>query len=114
MQIDIISHRIDRSAALWTYIETRFTQAVLRFASQVDRMIIRLSDVNGSRGGVDKSCRVELFWSLGDPVIAEATDADPYVAVDLTASKLKRAVLRASRRRWEKPRKIHEIRPAII
>lgn len=114
MQIDIISHRIDRSAALWTYIETRFNQAVLRFASQVDRMVIRLSDVNGRRGGVDKSCSVELIWVRGDPVIAEATDSDPYVAVDLAASKLKRAVLRISRRRWEKPRRIHEIRPAAI
>lgn len=108
MRIDIISHRIDHSPTLWEYIDTRFTQAALRFASRVDRIIVRVSDVNGHRGGVDKSCSVELIWDQGDTLIAEATHADPYIAVDLAASKLKRSLLRTSRLRWERPRRIRE------
>jgi putative sigma-54 modulation protein len=105
MQIDIIGQRIAHSPALWAHVEVRFRQALSRFENRIERVTVRLADANGHRGGVDKSCSVELLWDRGDPLIAEAIDADPYVVIDLTASKLKRAVLRASRLRWERPRR---------
>jgi ribosome-associated translation inhibitor RaiA len=105
MQIDIIGQRLRHSPALWAHAEVRFRQALGRFAERIERVTVRLNDANGHRGGVDKVCSVELLWDRGDPLIAEAIDADPYVAVDLTASKLKRAVLRSSRLRWERPRR---------
>jgi ribosome-associated translation inhibitor RaiA len=105
MQCDVIGNRMPYSKALWEHADLRVRIAVSRFVDRIERITVRLKDTNGHRGGVDKCCSIEVLQARGEPVVVEATDADAYVAIDLATTKLKRAITKASRLRWERPRR---------
>jgi putative sigma-54 modulation protein len=71
-------------------IERRARFALGRFAHQIRRAEVILSDVNGPRGGPDKHCTVRVMLTASSPVVVEITDVDPIAAVS-------RAVERAAR-----------------
>ena len=71
-------------------IDRRARFALGRFAHQIRRAEVVLSDVNGPRGGPDKHCRVRVVLAASSPVVVEITDVDPIAAVS-------RAVERAAR-----------------
>ena len=49
---------------------------------QVERLHIRLSDVNGPKGGADKRCKVHAVLPRLRDVIVEDTALDMYAAID--------------------------------
>jgi hypothetical protein len=55
-EIRILS--IDLTGALQSYIERRLRSSLGRFGVRVGRMRVRITDVNGHRGGPDKSCHI--------------------------------------------------------
>jgi len=61
---------------------------------RVTAVRVRLFDVNGPRGGVDKRCSLVVFLDSGPDVVIEDTCDDMYVAVDRAASRAGRAVSR--------------------
>jgi ribosome hibernation promoting factor len=68
----------------------------------VERVDVRIQDVNGPRGGVDKQCSItaDLKTTRRRPVV-KVTSADVYAAVQAASVRLGEAVFRAlSRRRW--------------
>lgn len=46
------------------------------------RACIRLADINGSRGRVDKRCQIELKLAGQDSIVIEDTKANLYFAID--------------------------------
>lgn len=63
------------------------------------RLQVRLFDVNGTRGGVDKGCLVTLHLSGEKRVlIASELDSDLYRAIPSAFEKLRRAFDAATRR----------------
>ena len=70
----------------------------------VARVSVRLLDVNGMRGGVDKQCRVNVKVGRRESAVAVSTSADLYDAVDKAASRV-RTVLRRSRSRRRSSRR---------
>lgn len=83
------------SAAL-VGVRERFEFALGRFAGRVQSVTIRLGDVNGPRGGVDKTCAatVRLDWPRRT-VVVEDIDQDPMVVIGRVAGRLARSVGRA-------------------
>ena len=53
------------------------------------RTIVRLWDINGTRGGVDKACRVVVWLRGRGTIVVEAVDRDLYAAIDAAAAKLR-------------------------
>jgi hypothetical protein len=53
-----------------------------RLGTLVARARLRLSDVNGPRGGVDKRCQVELKSDAGGTVVITAASHDWRTAID--------------------------------
>src|SRR5437879_9407582 len=49
---------IDLTGALQLYIERRLRSSLSRFGGRVGRVRVRITDVNGPRGGPDKSCHI--------------------------------------------------------
>lgn len=82
MDADIRILSTDLTEALQSYIERRLHFSLGRFGKRVGRVKVRITDVNGFRGGVDKVCCVsaELLPS-GVAVIQRAVDANLYVAI---------------------------------
>lgn len=59
---------------------------------------VRLHDVNGPRGGIDKHCQVELRSAAGGTVVVAAMARDWHGALDAALSRAVRRLLGAWRR----------------
>jgi ribosome-associated translation inhibitor RaiA len=96
-------------------IERRVTRgvgaALGRLFDSVTAAVVRLRDVNGPRGGVDKACRIVVRLRDRGTSFVEAIDRDLYAAIDAAAAKLGRSVRRRSRRR-QTLRREHAMRRA--
>jgi len=68
--------------------------------------VVRLSDINGPRGGNDKRCRIKVPLAGRQDVVIEDTEADLYVAIDRAADRTERALAR----RLERLREHRQVR----
>ena len=94
MKLLLLGNRRLKSDAIKDYISLRLRNALDRFTSMIISARVRLEDLNGPRGGIDKRCKVLLSLASGQHLAIEATSNDAYVAVDWAAQ---RAKLRLSR-----------------
>ncbi len=90
MQIDIQTFRLALSPAHREQIRRRASFALSRLQARIARVEVRLSDINGTRGGVDKQCRVMVTLTHGPAAVVEDLDADLPTLID-------RALARAGR-----------------
>lgn len=74
-----------------------------RFASSVERLTVRLSDVNGPKGGRDQVCKIKVVLSGLPSVIVERRDATLQGATDAAIRAAALAVRRRVQRRRLKP-----------
>src|SRR5687768_5308788 len=100
MEIEVRVSNVAVSEALESHIRRRIDFALRRFAPRVVRVVVRVVDLNGPKGGPDKRCRMVAYLSSpAKNIIVEATDADAYVAVSQAAARLDDCVTRALVRR---------------
>ncbi len=83
------------SDSITEYASNRFVTALDRFNAYVSRVRVRIEDLNGPRGGIDKRCQARISFISGASMAIEATANDAYAAIDWAAQ---RAKLRVSRR----------------
>lgn len=81
MQV-IFESRDPQAAPLRDVAVGRLTFVMRRLGTFVARARLRLSDVNGPRGGVDKRCQVELKTDAGSTVVITAASHDWRTAID--------------------------------
>lgn len=101
MRTQIHSNGLMVTESITGWVHDRLHAAVGRHESRLDRVEVRLRDINGPRGGEDMEC--DLFAHLrgaGVIVVKEHT-ADLYSAISLAAGRLKNAL----GRRLEFPRR---------
>jgi len=79
-------------------VERRLLFALGRFARHLGRVQVWLGDVNGPRGGVDKTCRIVAHVRGVGQVVIEDADAVLPAAVARAAERAERAVARALER----------------
>jgi putative sigma-54 modulation protein len=101
--MELRSSNIPLSEPLRNHIARRLEFALRRFAHRVDRITVRLVDINGPKGGPDKRCRIVVRLTPAHSVIVEATDSDAYAAVSQATMRLDEAVARAITRRRPRP-----------
>lgn len=97
MQIEIKARNFPVTQALRTHIERRLGFALSSGYRHVRRILVRLSDINGPRGGNDKRCHVEVLLP-GQPVVITDTEADMYLAINRAAARAGRTVMRRLKR----------------
>ena len=88
MQVEVRIQSADLTAAVHRYAARRIYFALGRFATRVGRVLVRLSDVNGTRGGVDQCCRISAEKLSSGKVVVEQVDADLFVAIDRAAERV--------------------------
>lgn len=81
--------------ALRQRIERRIGFALSRFSDELSAVLVRLDDLNGPKGGVDKRCRVQLRGASIGEVVVEETDVEWGPAIDRALSLAGRSVARA-------------------
>jgi len=104
MFIDIRAIGFGLTDALRRHVQKRVEGVLQPFARRVMKITARLADVNAGRGGIDKRCSVVVAMRRGNVVVAEATHADMYLAVDEVAARIRRSVKRAAKRHVHRER----------
>jgi putative sigma-54 modulation protein len=99
MKIDIETSDFPLTKALHSHAERRLRSAVNRGGERIRKIAMRLSDVNGPRGGADKRCRLQVVLTGLPDVVVEDTQADLYVAIDRATDRAGRALVRKIGRR---------------
>jgi putative sigma-54 modulation protein len=77
----------------------RLNSAFGRFNPQIAHVSVMLEDINGSRGGIDKCCRINVKLAGAGEISVEATDAELHTAIASAAERAKRSVQRQLERR---------------
>ena len=105
MELSIRSQGPDLSDSLRSYAERRLRLSLGAFGTQVNGIELRLADINGPRGGVDKTCAVTVMLRKCGVVFARAAGQNAYATVDRAAARIRSAVVRTlSRRRGNRRR----------
>ena len=97
MQV-IFESRDPLAAPLREVAVDRLKFVMRRLGNFVARAWLRLSDVNGPRGGVDKRCQVELKTDAGGTVVITAASADWHTAIDDALARAAQVMRRQLRR----------------
>lgn len=85
------------------YVRRKLAAKLGKFADSIERISVRLTDVNGPRGGVDQLCRIKVVLRALPSVVFESRDASLNAAIDACLSGTQRAVRRATQRRRMRP-----------
>ena len=99
MEIEIQAQGFAVTVALRAHVAKRLEAALAPFKRHVRRVVARLGDENGPRGGYDKTCRFGVSVGGAPDVFAADTRPDLYAAIDCAASRLAAALARRLNRR---------------
>ena len=100
MRLNQFSQGFELTAAIAAHVDSRVQLALATAGDQIDTVTVRLADINGSRGGEDKRCRIVVsLRNSSRTVVVDATHADLYTAVDDATAAAKEAVWRGLQRR---------------
>ena len=99
MQLQIHRQNIRLDQGQLEEIERRMMFALDQFDSWVVDATVYVEDVNGNKGGIDKSCRVLVNLRSGKTIKVEDIDAELMAAVARAADRLSNAVGREIERK---------------
>lgn len=94
MRMGILARGIALTEAIRGYAQRRVNTALGRYRQTLESVQVRLADINGPRGGIDKHCVIEVRGPALVPIIVRERNADLYVAIDRAAERVDRAVAR--------------------
>lgn len=104
MRIDIQGRGFQLTAPLLEHIERRLRFALTRTSGRIKRVLVRLGDATGPRGGEDKFCRIEVVLEDAPAVLIEDAGADLYAVIDRAAERAGRNVAKRVERLRENAR----------
>ena len=94
MELAVRGHNISLSEPIESLVRRRLEFALDRFGSQIRRVDVKLADINGPRGGVDKECRVDVTLNRGGQVRAKSTDLHVRDAINRAVHRVGRQLTR--------------------
>ncbi len=98
VEIKLFDGSIKTSEAQYDYIMTKVGAAAGRLKDEICTIDVRLTDVNGPKGGVDKQCSIVVTPPGLATVRVEEQAADYYAAIDAAAATLKKSLARSLER----------------
>ncbi len=112
MHVDIQARSFTLTEALRYAVESDARQFADQFPDCINSVNVRLFDVNGTRGGIDKGCLVFARVGRGQStVVASVIDADLYRAIAKAFTRLTRGTRHSlnRNRRLRRPRRLPQI-----
>jgi|GEM_PF-885022 len=98
MQFDIQSLDFPNTAALASHTRRRLDFGLTRHADRIARVVVRLGDENGPRGGLDKFCRLQVSLVDAPQVVIRDCGPDLYAVIDRASDRAARAVAKQLQR----------------
>ena len=87
------------------YVRQKLGMKLGKFATSIERVSVRVTDMNGPRGGVDQVCNVKVVLSGLPSVVVERRHSALHAAIDDALRATEQAVRKNVRRRRMKPRR---------
>ena len=94
MKVEVRFRGIQPSRSLRDHALRRIRLHIGRFGPGVRSVVMRIGDVNGPKGGVDKHCRIMVRGPLLGASTLDELSADAYSAVDAAVARMARAMNR--------------------
>ena len=104
MQIEIQARNFKLTKALHERVIRRLSFALSSRDNHIQRVIVRLSDINGPRGGKDKCCHIQVKLTQLSDVVIEDIELDLYAAIDRASDRAGRTVIRRLARHRDRAR----------
>ncbi|MBZ5688077.1 MAG: HPF/RaiA family ribosome-associated protein [Acidobacteriia bacterium] len=98
MEVEVRIQGTDSAEAIRRYATRRIHFALGRFAPRVGRTVVRISDINGVRGGVDQCCQIRAELLPKGKVVVDQVDADLFSAIDRASERIGHAFRREVQR----------------
>jgi ribosome-associated translation inhibitor RaiA len=113
MKVDIRFRGLQSSEALREHTLLQVQRHLRRFHDELSGVLVRIADVNGPKGGVDKVCQVTVHGRRLGTARLEDSSGDAYSAVDLAIARIARSVARWLERARRVPRGAPSMRRAF-
>ena len=94
MQIDIQSLGFPITGALADHARRRLQFVLTRRSDRIQRVVVRLGDENGPRGGVDKFCRIQVRLFNAPAAVIEEVGSELYAVIDRATDRVGRVVVK--------------------
>ena len=107
MRIDIRARNFPLTDTQRSHAERRLRFALTCCDDHIQRVVMRLSDINGPHGGADKRCHLQVVLAGLPDVVVEDTEADLYVAIDRATDRAGRTLVRRIDRQQTAPAGVH-------
>ena len=101
MQIDIQARHFTLTEPLREHAKKRIHFAMSCCGEHIKRIVMRLSDINGPRGGKDKLCHLQVVLNGLPDVIVKDIQTNLYVAIDRAVDRAGRTVIRKIERQQD-------------
>ncbi len=88
MDIEVRFHGLMPSQSLRERALRGLRRRLRRFGRELTAVVVRIADVNGPRGGVDKRCAITAVGRAG-PASVEERGEDAYAVVDAAVARLR-------------------------
>lgn len=99
MRIQLKSFGFSTGESLKEYVSRRLGASLYHWSDKLKTVVVRLSDNNGPKGGVDKTCAIHINGLNGSPLVVSAVSTDYFSAVDMAVKRAGRVVERYLNRR---------------
>lgn len=115
MHVDIQALGFSITPALTAHAQRRLGFVLTRRSDRIRRVVVRLGDENGPRGGVDKFCRIQVYLADAPVAVIEQTGDDLYSVIDRATDRAGRTVGRhldhalVSRKKLRRSAEVHAI-----
>jgi len=99
MKLNIDFRNISSDGATIDYIDHRLSFALARTKHAIQSTAITVSDINGSRGGIDKLCKVVIKPVRLAPIVISERQASLRLAIDRGISRASQNLARQLKRK---------------
>lgn len=100
-------HGMRLTSALRELVRKRAASRFNKFASAIQRVTVRIEDINGPRGGLDKACRAKVVLRGAGSVLGVHQHHNVRTAITGALSRAESGVRRSLARSRTKPRASH-------
>jgi ribosomal subunit interface protein len=94
MNIEIQSQKFSLTTALKNYARKRLNFALGNQLEYINNVTMRLSDINGPRGGADKRCLIVIQLFGMSNIVIKDVETDMYTAIDRACNRAGRTIVR--------------------
>ncbi|MBA2660933.1 MAG: HPF/RaiA family ribosome-associated protein [Bradymonadaceae bacterium] len=94
MRIDIHASGFALTDSIETHLQRRIAFALDRLRGRIRCVSVKLSDINGSRGGIDKRSQLQVQLTDASDVVVADVQRDLYVAMTRAVDRAAAAIVR--------------------